>query len=90
MNKTELATRVADKTGLSKKKAEEAVAAVFGEIVDAVKAGDKVQIIGFGGFEAKERAARMGRNPATGKEIQISASKSPAFKAGKAFKDALN
>ena len=90
MNRTELANKVAERTGLNKKKAEEAVAAVFAEIIDAVKDGEKVQIVGFGGFEAKERAARTGHNPATGAVIQIAASKSPAFKAGKAFKDALN
>lgn len=90
MNKTELAALVAEKAGLSKKDAEAAVSATFAGIVDAVKAGDKVQIIGFGGFEAKERAARTGHNPATGAELQIPASKAPVFKVGKAFKDALN
>lgn len=90
MNKTELAALVAEKTGLSKKDAEAAVSVTFAGIVDAVKAGDKVQIVGFGGFEAKERAARTGHNPATGAELQIPASKAPVFKAGKAFKDALN
>lgn len=90
MNKTELAALVAEKAGLNKKDAEAAVSATFAAIVDAVKAGDKVQIVGFGGFEAKERAARTGHNPATGTELQIPASKAPVFKAGKAFKDALN
>lgn len=90
MNKTELAALVAEKAGLSKKDAEAAVSATFAGIVDAVKAGDKVQIVGFGGFEAKERAARTGHNPATGAELQIPASKAPVFKVGKAFKDALN
>lgn len=90
MNKSELSAVVAEKTGLTKKDAEAAVSAVFAGITEAVKNGDKVQIVGFGGFEAKARAARTGHNPATGKTIEIPASKAPAFKAGKAFKDALN
>ncbi len=90
MNKTELAALIAEKAGLSKKDAEAALNAAITGIIDAVKSGDKVQLVGFGGFEAKERAARTGHNPATGAEIQIPASKAPVFKAGKAFKDALN
>ena len=90
MNKTELTAALAEKTGLTKKAAEAAVNATLEAITDALKAGDKVSIVGFGGFEAKERAARTGHNPANGKEIQIPASKAPVFKAGKALKDALN
>ena len=80
---------VAEKAELSKKDAEKAVAAVFAAIEEAVAAGDKVQLVGFGTFEVRERAARTGRNPQTGAEIKIAASKQPAFKAGKAFKDAV-
>lgn len=90
MNKTELAAVVAEKTGMTKKDAEAAVSATFAGIVDALKNGDKVQVVGFGSFEVKERAERTGHNPATGAEITIAASKAPAFKAGKGFKDALN
>lgn len=90
MNKTELIAEVAAKGDLSKKDAGKAVDAVFASITDALKAGDKVQVIGFGSFEVRKRAARMGRNPQTGKEIKIAASKVPAFKAGKALKDTVN
>ena len=90
MNKTQLIDVVATKTGLTKKAAEAAVNAVNDAITEALKAGDKVQIIGFGTYEVKERAAREGRNPKTGETIKIAASKSPAFSAGKAFKDAVN
>ena len=90
MNKTELINAVAAKAEISKKDAEKALAAVLGSIEDALKAGDKVQLIGFGTFEVKERAARTGRNPATGDTIKIAASKYPAFSAGKALKDKLN
>lgn len=89
MNKTELIAAVAQKTELSKKDAENAVAAVFGSIEDALKAGEKVQLIGFGTFEVRERAEKEGRNPATGETMVIPASKVPAFKAGKALKDSL-
>lgn len=89
MNKTELIAAVAQKTELSKKDAENAVAAVFGSIEDALKAGEKVQLIGFGTFEVRERAEKEGRNPATGATMVIPASKVPAFKAGKALKDSL-
>ncbi len=89
MNKVELVAAVAEKAALSKKDAEKAVAAVFGAIEAAVAAGDKVQLVGFGTFEVRERAARTGRNPQTGAEIKIAASKQPVFKAGKAFKDAV-
>ncbi|SMO42343.1 HU family DNA-binding protein [Melghirimyces algeriensis] len=90
MNKTELIAQVAEKTEMTKKDATQAVDAVFDTISEALKAGDKVQLIGFGNFEVRERAARKGRNPQTGKEIDIPASKVPAFKPGKALKDDVN
>ena len=90
MNKTDLIAAVAAKSELSKKDAEKAVNAVVCSIEEALKADDKVSIVGFGTFEAKNRPARKGHNPATGKEIDIPASKAPAFKAGKALKEALN
>ena len=90
MSKTELIANVAEKAGLTKKDAEKAVAAFFESIEQALVEGDRVQLIGFGTFEVKERAARKGRNPQTGKEITIPASKTPSFKAGKALKDAVN
>ena len=90
MNKTELIAEVAAKTELSKKDAEKAVNAVFESIVNALKADEKVSIVGFGAFEAKTRPARKGHNPATGKEIEIAATKAASFKVGKALKDALN
>lgn len=89
MNKTELVASVAEKAGLSKKDAEKAVAAVIDSVVDTLKAGDKVQLVGFGTFEVKERVARTGINPLTKEKINIAASKTPAFKAGKALKDAI-
>ena len=88
-NKAQLIETVAEKTDLTKKDATVAVDAVFGSIQDYLKVGEKVQLIGFGNFEVRERAARKGRNPQTGKEIQIPASKVPAFKPGKALKDAV-
>ena len=88
-NKAELVENVAKKTGLTKKDATAAVEAVFGSIQDDLKKGDKVQLIGFGTFKVRNRAARKGRNPQTGKEIEIAASKVPAFKPGKALKDAV-
>lgn len=90
MNKTDLIAAVASKSALSKKDAEKAVAAFVDSIVEALKADEKVSIVGFGTFEAKNRPARKGHNPMTGQEINIPASKAPAFKAGKALKDALN
>lgn len=89
MNKTELVAAVAAEAGLTKKDAEKAVAAVFGAVEGALKAGDKVQLIGFGTFEVRERAAKEGRNPKTGETIKIAASKVPAFKAGTALKAAV-
>lgn len=88
-NKAELVDRVAKKTQLTKKDVSATVEALFETIQEALKAGEKVQVIGFGNFEVRERAARKGRNPQTGKEIEIPASKVPAFKAGKALKDAV-
>ena len=90
MNKTQLIDVVATKTDLTKKKAEEVVNAVNEAITEALKAGDKVQIIGFGTYEVKERAAREGRNPKTGETITIPAAKKPAFAASKALKDQIN
>ena len=90
MNKTQLIEVIADKSGLKKKEAEAALNAMTEAVAQALKAGDKVQLVGFGTFEVKERAARSGRNPKTGETIQIAASKSPAFAAGKALKDAVN
>ena len=88
-NKAELVDRVAKKTQLTKKDVSATVEALFETIQEALKAGEKVQVIGFGNFEVRERAARKGRKPQTGKEIKIKASKVPAFKAGKALKDAV-
>ncbi|MBQ3888467.1 MAG: HU family DNA-binding protein [Clostridia bacterium] len=89
MNKTELIAAVAKDAKLSKKDAEAAVKATFDAIEGSLKKGDKVQLIGFGTFEVRERAARTGRNPQTGKEIKIKAAKVPAFKAGAALKAAV-
>ena len=90
MNKTELVAKGAENAGLTKKDAEKAVLAFFSSIEEALVAGEKIQLIGFGTFEVKERAARTGRNPQTGKAIEIPASKNPVFKAGKTLKDAVN
>jgi len=89
MNKTDLVNAVAEKSELSKKDAGKAVDAVFETVMDSLKDGEKVQLIGFGNFEVRERSARKGRNPQTGEEIEIPASKVPAFKPGKALKDAV-
>lgn len=89
MNKADLVAAVAEKAGISKKESEKAVNAAFDAITAALVAGDKVQLVGFGAFETKERSARVGRNPKTKEEIQIPASRVPAFKAGKALKDAV-
>ena len=90
MNKTELVEAIVKETGLKKKDAEAALAATLGAIEGALANGEKVQLVGFGTFETKTRAAREGRNPKTGETIKIAASKYPAFSAGKAFKDKLN
>ena len=89
MNKVELVSKVAEKAGITKKDAEKAVVAVFDSIQTALQEGDKVQLVGFGTFEIRKRGARIGRNPRSGETIQIPASKAPAFKAGKALKDAV-
>ena len=89
MNKAELVAAVAEKAGLSKKDSEKAVNAAFDTISAELAAGGKVQLVGFGSFETKGRNARVGRNPRTKEEIQIPASRVPAFKAGKALKDAV-
>jgi len=89
MNKTELIAAIADSAELTKKDAEKALNALVESVEGALKKGDKVQLVGFGSFEVRARAARKGRNPATGKEITIAASKVPVFKAGKALKDAI-
>lgn len=89
MNKTELINAVADKTELPKKDAEAAITAVVEAISEALAQGEKVQLVGFGSFEVKTRAARVGRNPKTGMEIEIPQAKAPVFKAGKALKDAV-
>lgn len=89
MNKAELVAAVAEKTALSKKDSEKAVNATFEAITAALVGGDKVQLVGFGAFEVKERNARVGRNPKTKEEIQIPASRVPVFKAGKALKDVV-
>lgn len=88
-NKAQLIERVAEITELRKKDVTAAVDALFQVIQDALKDGEKVQVVGFGNFEVRERAARKGRNPQTGDEIEIAASKVPAFKPGKALKDAV-
>ena len=89
MNKVELIASVAEKAELSKKDAENAVAAILESIEEAVAGGDKVQLVGFGTFEVRTREARQGRNPRTKEAITIPASKQPVFKAGKGFKDAV-
>ena len=89
MNKAELVAAVAEKSGLSKKDSEKAVNAAFDAISAELVEGGKVQLVGFGSFETKTRNARVGRNPRTKEEIEIPASRVPAFKAGKALKDAV-
>lgn len=89
MNKTELVAAIAEKAGLSKKDADAALAAFIGTVEETLKKGDKLSLVGFGTFEVRERSARTGINPLTKETIQIAASKTPVFKAGKAFKDAI-
>ena len=89
MNKTELIAAVAEKTGMSKKDTEAVIAATLGTITAALHEEEKVQLMGFGSFEVKKRAARTGLNPRTKTPVQIAATKVPAFKAGKALKDAV-
>lgn len=90
MNKTELVAAVAEDAGISKKDAERAVNAFMNAVMDEVKGGGKVQLIGFGTFESVQRAERQGRNPQNGKALTVPAAVVPKFKPGKAFKDALN
>ena len=90
MNKTELVAAIVEKAGLSKKDAEKALAAFVDTVAGELKAGGKVQLVGFGTFEVRDRAARTGNNPRTGEQITIAASKNPVFKAGKALKDSIN
>lgn len=90
MNKTELVAAMAEQTNLSKKDAEDALKAFVDVVSEELKKGEKVQLVGFGTFEISERAAREGRNPQTGETMQIKASKTPKFKAGKALKDMMN
>ena len=90
MNKTDLIEHVAESADLSKADASRAVDAVINSVTKALKQGDSVTVVGFGTFQVRERAARTGRNPKTGDTINIAASKNPAFKAGKALKDAVN
>ena len=89
-NKSDLVAAVAEKTGFSKKDSASAIDAVFEAITEALAKKEKVQLIGFGTFETRERSARTGRNPQTGEEIQIKASTAPAFKPGKALKEAVS
>lgn len=89
MNKTELVAAVAEKAGISKKDADAAVAAVVASVTDALAKGEKVQLIGFGTFETRTRAAKQARNPRTGETMTVPATKVPAFKAGAALKEAV-
>ena len=89
MNKADLIAATTEKAGLSKKDTEAVITAAIEVITDALKAGEKVQLVGFGAFEVKARAERIGRNPKTKEQISIPASKVPVFKAGKALKDAI-
>ena len=90
MNKTELVAAIAEKADLTKADSEKALKAFIETVEGALKKGDKVQLVGFGTFEVSKRSARKGHNPRTGETLKIKASKAPKFKAGKAFKDALN
>lgn len=89
MNKSDLIAAVAAKTGDTKKNAEASINALIDVIAESLKDGEKIQVVGFGSFEVRERAERKGRNPQTGKEMKIAAKKAPVFKAGKALKDAV-
>lgn len=90
MNRNELVSSMAEKSGLSKKGAASALEAFVESVQDSLKAGDKIQLVGFGTFDVQNRAARTAKNPRTGEPVEIAASKAPVFKAGKALKDALN
>ncbi len=87
MNKATLIAKIAEKSGLNKKQAEAALTAFTDTVVEALKEGDKVQLMGFGSFEVKDRAARIARKPSTGETIEIPAKKAPVFKVGKGLKD---
>ena len=89
MNKAELITAVSERTGLSKKDSEKAVNATLDTIAETLEIGEKVQLVGFGVFDVKQRGARMGRNPKTKEEIEIPASRVPQFKAGKLLKESV-
>lgn len=89
MNKTDLVQAVSERTGVTKKDVSQVVDSVFEVIQDTLGQGDKVQLVGFGNFEIRERAARKGRNPQTGEEIEIAASRVPAFKAGKSLREGI-
>ncbi len=90
MNKSQLAEAAAERAGLSKGEATKALDAMLDVITNALQSGEKVSLTGFGTFEVRDRAARTARNPQTGQEMQVAASRAPAFKAGKGFKDAIN
>ena len=90
MNKSDLIAAIAAKTGETKKSAEASINALVDVIAETLAKGDKIQLVGFGSFEVRARAARKGRNPQTGKDMKIAAKKAPVFKAGKALKDAVN
>ena len=90
MNKKDLIVAIAEETGMTKKDVATVVDATFDKITAAMAAGDKVQLVDFGTFETRERKERVGRNPRTKEEVKIAACKAPAFKAGKALKDAVN
>ncbi|MHB8917064.1 MAG: HU family DNA-binding protein [Desulfocucumaceae bacterium] len=90
MNKADLISKVAEKTDFTKKDAEKAVSAILASVEEALSNGEKVQLVGFGTFEIRNRAARKGRNPQTGQEIKIAAAKVPVFKAGKALREAVS
>ncbi|MGE5328747.1 MAG: HU family DNA-binding protein [Deltaproteobacteria bacterium] len=90
MNKADLVTKISEKSQMSKKDSEKVLNAFMDSIEEALKKGDKIQLVGFGSFEVRERAARKGRNPQTKAEITIPASKAPVFKVGKALKDAVS
>jgi len=90
MNKAELIAQVAEKSDMTKKDAEKAVSSVLATIEEALSRGDKVQLVGFGTFEVRERSARKGRNPQTGEEIEIAAARVPVFKAGKSLREVVS
>ena len=90
MNRSELISSIADKSGLTKKDSEKALVAFIESVEEQLQKGEKVQLIGFGTFETRKQAARMGKNPQTGKAVKIKACTKPAFKAGKALKDIVN